>query len=209
MKRSVKIALATSALAVAGGLFLVGSSFAERGFGPGGMGRWAAHGGAMGGFGEMRREMLKEVDTNSDGKISQDEINAAVNARFAEFDADKNGSLSLQEFEALWADITKPIAVRTFQFLDPNGDAEISKAELETGSATSSLSSTATTTACSRPPTGRSTSARVTVARVTVAVRADGGSHGPQDHGPRTTAAPHPLNKDRGRDRQPAPLRSR
>ena len=32
MRKSVKMALATSALAVAGGLFLVGSSFAERGF---------------------------------------------------------------------------------------------------------------------------------------------------------------------------------
>jgi EF hand len=123
MKRSVKVALATSALAVAGGLFLVGSSFADR-MGPGAMG-------PMGGFGEMRREILKDVDTNGDGAISQDEINAAINARFAEFDADKNGSLSLSEFEALWAEITKPMAVRTFQFLDPNGDAEISKAELD------------------------------------------------------------------------------
>ncbi len=126
MKRSVKIALATSALAVAGGLFLVGSSFADR-MGPGGMGQM---GGPMGGFGEMRREMLKEIDTNGDGSISQDEINVAIDARFTEFDADKNGSLSLSEFEALWAEITKPMAVRTFQFLDPNGDAEISKAEL-------------------------------------------------------------------------------
>ena len=34
MRKSVKVALATSALAVAGGLFLVGSSFADRGSGP-------------------------------------------------------------------------------------------------------------------------------------------------------------------------------
>jgi hypothetical protein len=116
------MALATSALAVAGGLFLVGSSYAERGPG-GGMG------GPMG-F-EFHRELLKDVDTNADGKLSQDEINAAISARFAEFDADKNGSLSLQEFEALWADITKPLAVRAFQFLDPNGDASVAKAELD------------------------------------------------------------------------------
>ena len=54
-----------------------------------------------------------------------------MNSRLTEFDADKNGSLSLQEFQALWAEITKPLAVRTFQFLDPNGDAAISKEELD------------------------------------------------------------------------------
>jgi hypothetical protein len=117
------MALATSALAVAGGLFLVGSGYAERG--PGG------HGMGPMGFGEFHREMLKDVDTNADGKLSQDEINAAIDARFAEFDADKNGSLSLAEFEALWADITKPLTVRAFQFLDPDGDAAVAKAELD------------------------------------------------------------------------------
>jgi EF hand len=122
MKRSVKVALATGALAVAGGLFLVGSSLAERGPGPMG------HMGMMGGIGH---EMLQGVDTNGDGALSQDEINAAVNGRFAEFDADKNGSLSLPEFEALWAQITKPMAVRAFQFLDPNGDAALAKTELD------------------------------------------------------------------------------
>ncbi len=59
MKRSVKVALATSALAVAGGLFLATSSFAERGFGPGHWYGPYGYGGPMGGFGEMRREMLK------------------------------------------------------------------------------------------------------------------------------------------------------
>ena len=43
----------------------------------------------------------------------------------------RTGSLSLQEFQALWAEITKPIAVRAFQFLDPDGDAAVAKAELD------------------------------------------------------------------------------
>jgi len=128
MRRSVKIALATSALAVAGGLFLVGSGIAHDWRGRMGM-MGGGHMGMMGG--PIVHEMLKTVDTNNDGALSQDEINAAVNSRLTEFDADKNGSLSLQEFEALWADITKPLAIRTFQFLDPNGDAAISKAELD------------------------------------------------------------------------------
>jgi hypothetical protein len=125
MRKSVKMALATSALAIGGGLFLATASYAERGpgHGPGPMG--------MGPLGPLGHEMLQTVDTNGDGALSQDEINAAINARFAEFDADKNGSLSLPEFEALWAEITRPAAVRAFQFLDPNGDASVAKTELD------------------------------------------------------------------------------
>jgi hypothetical protein len=141
MKRSVKVALASSALAVAGGLFLVGSSYAERGFGGPGM-HMASMGGRMGGMmgghmmgghmmGGMGRDMLKNIDTDDDGAISQDEIDAAINARFEEFDADANGSLSLEEFQALWGEITKPISVRAFQFLDPDGDAAVSRSELD------------------------------------------------------------------------------
>jgi hypothetical protein len=126
MRQSVKVALAASALAIGGGLFLATTSFADRGFGHGRMGM-------MGGgpFGMLGHDMLQSVDANGDGSLSQEEINNAVNARFTEFDADKNGSLSLAEFEALWAEITKPVAVRAFQFLDPDGDAAIAKTELD------------------------------------------------------------------------------
>lgn len=124
MKRSVKIALASGALAIGGGLFLATASFAERGPGQGPMGM-------MGPLGGLGHEMIQNVDTNGDSALSQDEINAAISGRFTEFDADKNGSLSLQEFEALWAEITKPAAVRAFQFLDPDGDAALAKAELD------------------------------------------------------------------------------
>jgi hypothetical protein len=129
MRRSVKVALATTALAVTGGLFLAGSSLADFAGGP--MGRMGPMGPMGMGFGPIAHEVLQSVDTNKDGMLSQDEINAAVNARFSQFDADKNGSLSLTEFQALWADITKPIAVRAFQFLDPDGDAAVTKAELD------------------------------------------------------------------------------
>ena len=129
MKKSVKMALATGAVVVVGGVVLAGTSFADGGFGFGPGMRGMGHGPM--GFGAVRTELMKEVDTNKDGKLSQDEIDAAVNARFTEFDADKNGSLSLDEFQALWAEITKPATVRAFQFLDPNGDAAVSKDELD------------------------------------------------------------------------------
>ena len=57
--------------------------------------------GMMGGIHGIGHEMIQNVDTNDDGSLSQDEINAAIDARFTKYDADKNGSISLQEFESL------------------------------------------------------------------------------------------------------------
>ena len=73
-----------------------------------------------------------------------------------EFDADTDGNLSLEEFQALWAEITKPLAVRAFQFLDPDGDAAIAKAELDDRFGIGRQpTSTTTTTACFRRRTDR------------------------------------------------------
>jgi hypothetical protein len=124
MRTSVKMALAASVVAAGGAVFLVGSSYAERGFGMMGHGP-GGHGGPM------VREMLASVDTNGDSALSQEEIDAAVDARFAEFDADNSGGLSLTEFDGLWAEITRPMAVRAFQFLDPNGDADVARTEID------------------------------------------------------------------------------
>src|ERR1044071_5155898 len=124
MKTSVKMALATTALAVAGTVFLAGSGIAAGPgpFGPLGMGP------TLDGQGN---QILKEMDTDGDGALSQDEINAALDGRFGTFDADKDGALSLTEFEALWAELTRPMAVRAFQFLDPDGNASVTKSEVD------------------------------------------------------------------------------
>jgi hypothetical protein len=122
MKPSVKMALATTLLAAAGGLFLVGTSYAEPAF---------AHGRPLGRLGPIGHEMLRGIDTNEDGALSQAEINAAVSSRLSEFDANNDQALSLEEFQALWAELTTPLAVRAFQFLDPDGNASVSKAELD------------------------------------------------------------------------------
>lgn len=122
MKTSVKWALATSAVAVVGGLFMAGATLAGSGFG---------HGGRMGMMAGPAFEMLKGVDTNADGALAQDEINAAINTRYTTFDGNKDGQLSLEEFQALWAELTRPVAVRAFQFLDPNGDSAVARAEVD------------------------------------------------------------------------------
>ena len=123
MRNRVKIALGAGALALGGGVLLAGVTFAQ-GFHHHGMGIGM-------GMMSVHREMLADIDANKDGALSQDEINASIAARMNEFDANRDNQLSLSEFQALWAEITKPISVRTFQFLDPNGDAEVSKQELD------------------------------------------------------------------------------
>lgn len=124
MKTRTKI-LAASAVVVVGVAALAGPGLAQRAQ----RGAMGMMGGMMGGLGA--EQLVREVDTDRDGRITQAELDAAVNARFARFDADQNGRLSLDEFTALWADLTRPVAVRAFQFLDPNGDASVTKAEVD------------------------------------------------------------------------------
>ena len=122
MNGNTKIGLSVAAVAIVGGVAFAGSSWAERGFGHRGMGV-----GMMG----VGKEMLQDIDLDADGAISQDEINTAINTRMGEFDQNSDDALSLDEFKALWAQLTEPAAVRAFQFLDPNGDASVQKAELD------------------------------------------------------------------------------
>jgi Ca2+-binding EF-hand superfamily protein len=119
MKVNMKRALAVSTLAIVG-LSTTGSAMANPGFGH--------HGGP---FRMVMLDMLSGIDTNADGALSQEEINAAISSRYTRFDANKDGQLSLEEFQALWADLTRPIAVRAFQFLDPNGDAFVARSEVD------------------------------------------------------------------------------
>jgi len=146
-----------SALAVIGGLSIAGIAIANPGFGHRG-----------GPFHMIVDDMLGSIDTNADGAISQDEINAAIETRYAAFDANKDGKLSLEEFQALWADLTRPIAVRAFQFLDPNGDAVLDRAEVDKRFGSMSRDWTATMTASSRLKIGPMTCAGTTAGRMGV-----------------------------------------
>ena len=62
-----------------------------------------------------------------DGRLEVEfEIDTNRTEWHARFDADKNGSLSLKEFEALWLEARRQEMIREFQHLDPNGDAALS-----------------------------------------------------------------------------------
>jgi Ca2+-binding EF-hand superfamily protein len=75
--------------------------------------------------------LIQQFDTNDDGKLTQAEIDAARQARVTEFDADKNGALSLEEYQALWLDAMQRAMVRAFQAHDADGDGSVTIVEFQ------------------------------------------------------------------------------
>lgn len=77
------------------------------------------------GHGMMGRELMQRYDADKDGKVTQAEIDQNRTQWHGEFDADKNASLSLQEFTALWLKAKNEMIVREFQFFDADGNGQV------------------------------------------------------------------------------------
>ncbi len=91
-------------------------------------GGWAMHKMAMGGFGRLA-QLFEEYDSNSDGSLTQAEIDAGRAAQLGSFDTDGNGTLNLSEYEALWMDAMRERMVDRFQANDADGDGEVTVEE--------------------------------------------------------------------------------
>ena len=85
---------------------------------------WGGHGRGM-----MGQEMMQRYDADKDGKLTQAEIDQNRTSWHAEFDADKNASLSLDEFRALWLKARGEMIVREFQFFDTDGNGQLTLEE--------------------------------------------------------------------------------
>lgn len=111
MQKSTKIVL----VALAGLAVIGGAAFAQKGW---------RHG--FGGHGPMGFEQMSErYDTNKDGKISQEEIDANRTSWLGEFDGDKSGALALTEFQNLWLKARNQQMVREFQSFDKDGNGQV------------------------------------------------------------------------------------
>lgn len=94
------------------------------GSGPmGGMGMMGA-GGPTSGMG------IERFDTDGDGRVTSQEAHEGLQALLAEYDADGDEALSLAEFETLHSALIRETMVDRFQFLDDDGDGEVSVAEI-------------------------------------------------------------------------------
>jgi Ca2+-binding EF-hand superfamily protein len=132
MKKSTKI-FAAATVIVLGVASVAGVGIAKaRSGGHGGHGM--SMGMSMGGMG-MRgghaMQMMDRFDSDGDGKVSAQEMSALRDKALSDHDADKDGKLSIGEFEGLWLEHMRPRMVRHFQHLDGDGDANVTKAEME------------------------------------------------------------------------------
>ncbi len=97
--------------------------------GPGGPGGPRGMGHGPGGMGMMM--VLRLADTNQDGALSQEEVDAFVAGQVEGADTDGTAGVTLEEFQTIWLSMTRPMMVRTFQFFDTDGDAVISQEEID------------------------------------------------------------------------------
>lgn len=70
---------------------------------------------------------LFDVDEN--GRLTQAEIDGVRSERLAEFDANGDGVLDLEEYQALWMAAMRSRMVDRFQDLDEDGDARVTVEE--------------------------------------------------------------------------------
>lgn len=124
---SVSMKTTVAAFAVLGALLATTAS-AE--MGKGGQG-------GQGGHGEMLLEMFDSIDTDSDGKLTEAELEAHRAAMFTAFDADADGKLNADEMKArMLARFTETLDDRMARMIenrDNNGDGSLSLDEMEEG----------------------------------------------------------------------------
>ncbi|WP_238323509.1 EF-hand domain-containing protein [Actibacterium atlanticum] len=108
----------------------------------GGMNQMGAAGtmGGTGPMGMMDQDMMAlmrgpmmgrfDADADGDGLISGEEAHGKLQSMHADADTNGDGSLTLEEFEALHGEIIRSMMVDRFQHLDTDGDGLVTSGEM-------------------------------------------------------------------------------
>ena len=75
------------------------------------------------------RPTFEMLDTNKDGQITLEEMQARSDARLAKIDADGDGQITKSEAETAFAERAQKRVTKMFERMDENGDGVIEKAE--------------------------------------------------------------------------------
>jgi hypothetical protein len=93
---------------------------------------WRGHDGGQRSGGRRGADMLRRLqafDLNGDDAVTQAEIDQFRQGQIAAFDADADGMLSLEEYQALWLDAMRERMVDAFQEHDDDGDGLVTAEE--------------------------------------------------------------------------------
>ncbi len=93
-------------------------------------GAWAQPG-PHGPGGRGPAQMIKNLDANEDGSVTRSEADGVVSTEMGRHDGDRDGVLSLDEFEAFWVARQRERMVRRFQHLDRDGDGQVTVEEAQ------------------------------------------------------------------------------
>ncbi|PHS26672.1 MAG: hypothetical protein COA84_05745 [Robiginitomaculum sp.] len=103
--------------------------------------RWMGKGGMPGGFPALHRmggtgfkfmmmgDDNKELDLDKDGTVTEAEARKARDAKLKSYDSNRDGMLSLNEYQAYWLSKRHAKMVDDFQDIDEDGDARITGEE--------------------------------------------------------------------------------
>lgn len=119
MTKTTRYLLGTGALALGAAAF-AGATLADGG--------WGRHHG-LGHHGGRAMEFFEQFDANGDERLTQAEVDEVRQSRLAEFDQDGDGSLTLEEYQALWLDAMRERMVDRFQAHDDDGDGMVTAEE--------------------------------------------------------------------------------
>jgi Ca2+-binding EF-hand superfamily protein len=81
--------------------------------------------------GPDRTAFFATFDADENGSVTLEEARSVQAERLARFDTDGNGELSLEAFAALHAEITRSRTVDAFQRLDADGDGAVTETEMQ------------------------------------------------------------------------------